>query len=173
MQRPAQNVNMDGSFELGWGMALLCFGWVPYLNAVLPKSIWASPWTAWISYLPMICLICAGFAPYGIPRMIMRFITWPRTGYVVNPNDVKLIQLVMLMVFGAALGFSLTLAIMLVGPITVAPAIPYPDVGPEMTPILGPFPPVMLSMGLAWCLSGVASLISFIRHNPPPPIETP
>jgi hypothetical protein len=39
MLRPTQNVNMDGSFELGWGMALLCFGLVPYLNAVLPKSV--------------------------------------------------------------------------------------------------------------------------------------
>jgi len=39
--------------------------------------------------------------------------------------------------------------------------------------ILGPFPPVMLSMGLVWCLSGAATLISFIRHNPLPPIETP
>ena len=323
MLRPAQNVNMDGSFELGWGMALLCFGLVPYLNAVLPKSVWASPWTAWIGYLPMVCLTCAAFAAYGIPRIIKRFITWPRTGYVANPNDIELIQLVMLMVFGSALGFSLTLpfvmvseireaisragahsdlnriilhsielvvcatlalylgrktirkrqplpaaydaalinqglgrtaagrkclrgvrftlvllfvgipilvcggvfglmylnksvmrhteiqwpqlgilsflvatnailylmgngaaikqhrwkwlvlAIMLIEPIAVAPAIPYPDVGPELMPILGPFPPVMLSMGLVWCLSGAATLISFIRHNPPPPIETP
>jgi hypothetical protein len=323
MLRPALNVNMDGSFELGLGMALLCFGLIPYLNALLPKSVWASPWTAWIGYLPMICLTCAALAPYGVPRMIKRFITWPRTGYVANPNDVKLIQLVMLMVFGAALGFSLTLpfllvaeireainragahsdlhtiifhgielvvcatlavylgrkiirkrqplpsaydaalinqglgqtpaggkilhvvkfrlllmfvgipilvcgvvfgvmywsksvmrhteiqwpqlgilsflvasnamlylmgngvaikqhrwkwlvlAILVVGPITVAPAIPHPDVGPEMTPILGPFPPVMLYMGLVWCLSGAATLISFIWHNPLPPIETP
>jgi hypothetical protein len=320
MQRPAQNVNMDGSFELGWGMALLCFSLVPYLDAVLPKSVWTSPWIAWVGYLP---LICAAFAPYAVPRMIKRFITWPRTGYVANPNDVKLIQLVMLMGFGAALGFSLTLpfvlvseirkaisqpgahsdlhsiilhgiellvcatlavylgrktirkrqplpaaydaalinqgfrqtaagrkclrgvrftlllifvgipilvcggvfglmylnksvmrlteiqwpqlgilsflvainailylmgngvaikqhrwkwlvlAIMLIGPIVVAPAIPYPAVGPELTPILGPFPPVMLVMGLVWFLSGAATLISFIRHNPLPPTETP
>ena len=65
------------------------------------------------------------------------------------------------------------LAIMRIGPIAVAPAIPYPAVGPELMPILGPFPPVMLSMGLVWCLSGAATLISFIRHNPLPPIETP
>ncbi len=323
MLRPAQKVNMDGSFELGWGTALLCFGLVPYLNAVLAKSVWASPLTVWIGYLPMICLTCAAFAPYGIPRMIKRFFTWPRTGYVANPNDLKLSQLVRLMVFGAALGLSLSLpfvlvseirgaishagahsdlqssilhgvelvvcatlavylgrktirkrqpmpsaydaalinkglgqtsaggkilhvvkvrlllmfvgipimvcagvfglmylnssvmrhteihwpelgilsflvainailylmgngvaikqhhwkwlvlGIMLIGPIAVTPAIPYPDVGPDMTPILGPFPPVMLSMGLVWCLSGAATLISFIRHNPLPSTESP
>ena len=65
------------------------------------------------------------------------------------------------------------LAILLIGPIAVFPGIPYPDVGPEMTPILGPFPPVMLVLGLVWCLSGAATLISFIRHNPLPPIATP
>ena len=117
MLRPAQNVNMDGSFELGWGTALLCFGSVSYLNAVLPESVWTSWWTAWIGYLP---LICAGFAPYAIPRMIKRFITWPRTGYVANPNDLKLIQLVMLMVFGGALGFSLSLPFVLVSEIREA-----------------------------------------------------
>ena len=33
MLQPAQNMNMDGSFELGWGTAVLCFGFVPYFNA--------------------------------------------------------------------------------------------------------------------------------------------
>jgi hypothetical protein len=117
MQRPGQNVNIDGSFELGWGTALLCFASVSYLNAVVPKSIWTSWWTAWIGYLP---LLCAAFAPYAIPRLVKRFVTWPRTGYVANPNDVKLIQLVMLMVFGVALGFSLTLPFVLVSEILAA-----------------------------------------------------
>src|SRR5208282_5471083 len=117
MQRPAQNVNMDGSFELGWGTALLCFGSVSYLNAALSESVGTSWWTAWIGYVP---LICAGFAPYGIPKMVKRFITWPRTGYVANPNDMKLIQLVMLMVFGGALGLSLTLPFVLVSQIREA-----------------------------------------------------
>jgi len=31
----------------------------------------------------------------------------------------------------------------------------------------------MLSLGLVWFLSGAASLMSFIRHNPLPPAETP
>lgn len=120
-QRAAQNVNMDGSFELGWGTAVLCAGLVPYLNAILPKSIWASWWTAWIGYLPLICFC---FAPYGIPKMIKRFITWPRTGFVADPNDVKLAQLIMLMVFGAALGFSIALSFILVSEVREAMSHP-------------------------------------------------
>ena len=68
----------------------------------------------------------------------------------------------------------LVLAIMLIGPIMVAPAIPYPVVKPELMPTLELFPPqVMLVMGLVWFLSGAATLILFIRHNPLPPVETP
>jgi hypothetical protein len=318
MQRPARNVNMDGSFELGWGTALLCGGLVPYFNALLPKSVWASWWTVWIGYLPLLCL---GFAPYGIPKMIKRFVTWPRTGYVANPGDLKLIQLVMLMGFGGALGYCLVtpfilvseireamsrpgvhrelygiiwhgiklavcatlavylgrktiskrrplpaaydaalinrglkhtaagrmtlrtvkftlllmflgipilaggvvcgliylnksilrhteldwpqvgmlsllvapnailflmanavaikqhrwkwllLASMLIGPVVVAPAIPYPAVKLRLLSGMESFPPVLLSLGLVWFLSGAATLVSFIRHHPLPPAE--
>jgi hypothetical protein len=117
MQRPAQNVNVDGSFELGWGVMVLVSGLVPYINAALPKSLWASPWISWLGYLPIICM---AFAPYAIPKLIKKFITWPRTGYVTNLNDVKLIQLVMLMGFGLALGFGLTLPFLLVSDIREA-----------------------------------------------------
>ena len=105
MLRPAQNVNTDGSFDLGWGTALICSGSTSYVVAVLPKIVGAD-WRAWVVWLPF---ICAAFAPYGIPRIIKRFITWPRTGYVANPNDVKLSQLLMIMGFGLALGVCLTL----------------------------------------------------------------
>ena len=67
----------------------------------------------------------------------------------------------------------LVLPIMLIGPIVIAPAIPFPAIKPELIPILEPFPPVMLSLGLVWFLSGAATLISFIRHNPTPPAEIP
>jgi len=320
MERAAQNVNVDGSFELGWGTAVLCFGLGAYFNAVLPKSVWTSWWTAWIGHLP---LICAAFAPYGIPKIVKRFITWPRTGYVANPHEIKLSQLVMLMVFGSALGFSLSLpfvliseihaaisqqgaqgdlhnilrhsldllicapvavylgrkvirkrsplpgayetalinqglsqtaagrkrlrlvrstlfvmmvavqllacglvfglvylsksvmrhteadwsqlgiisflvgtnailylqgngvaikqhqwkwlmlAALLIGPIVVAPLIPYPAVESELISIFEQLPPVMLSIGMVWFLSGVATLGLFVRHNPLPLAETP
>lgn len=117
MLRPARNVNIDGSFELGWGMSMFCLGLVPYINPLLPKSMWASWWTAWIGFLP---LICGVFAIYGIPKLVKRFVTWPRTGYVANPGEVKLTQLVMLMVFGAALGLSLTMPFILVSEIREA-----------------------------------------------------
>ncbi|MGH7967807.1 MAG: hypothetical protein ACREIC_03670, partial [Limisphaerales bacterium] len=110
MQRPAQNLNKDGGFELGWGLSLLCLGLAPYFSAVVTKSSWFSAWTAWIAFLPF---ICAAFAPYAVPKMIKRFITWPRTGYFANPDEVTLKQLVLLLVFGSAVGASLGQAFVL------------------------------------------------------------
>jgi hypothetical protein len=101
MQRPGLEVNREGSFELGWGIMMLCGGLSPYYSAVAIKWALYSPWTNWLAYLP---LICGFFALYAVPKLIKRFITWPRTGYVANPNEVKLGRLLMLMVFGAALG---------------------------------------------------------------------
>lgn len=319
MLQSAQNVNQDGSFELGWAIALLCFGFVPYFNAVLTRSHWFSAWTAWAGFLP---LLCAAFAPYAIPKLIKRFITWPRTGYVVQHNELKLGQLVMLMVFGCALGGSVSLLLtlvvgvlerhgqggaqnelrhlalkaiglvvcalltvwlgrkvirkrsplptaydaaaltqglrqtasgrkrlrvvkftilgalvglplivfglvfglmnwgtslmrhpeihwselglpgflvavnallyfmasgmvlrpqrwkwfvmplMLVVPILVAPAIPYPATRPELVRLFDPVPPVMLCLGAVWLLSGAITLVLFLRHNPLPAAET-
>ncbi len=110
MQRAAKVTNVEGSFELGWGSAYLLFASVPYFNAILPKQMFASAWTSWVAYVP---LICAAFAPYAVPRLIKRFITWPRTGYVSNPYDPKLRQLVLLMIFAGALGFALSLPFVL------------------------------------------------------------
>jgi hypothetical protein len=111
MLRPAQSANRDGGFELGWGMALLFFSLVPYLNAVLPKSLWMSAWSSWIGFLP---LYCAAFAPFAIPKLIQRLITWPRAGYVANPNDLKLSYLIQVMIFGSALGCTISLPLVLV-----------------------------------------------------------
>lgn len=110
MLRPTQNVNQDGGFELGWGLALLCFGLSPYLNALFTKSPWFSSWTAWIGFLP---LLCAAFAPYAVPKAIKRLVTWPRTGYVVQEGELKFSQLLLLLVFGGALGQCLGLAMIL------------------------------------------------------------
>jgi hypothetical protein len=111
MKQPAaKQANLDGSFSMGWGSTLLCFGMVAYLNPILPKSVWASWWGAWIGYAPLLCAVLAG---YGIPKLVKRFITWPRTGYVALPNEVKLRQLILLMIFGSALGFSLAMPLIL------------------------------------------------------------
>lgn len=106
MQKPALRANLDGGFELGWGTMILCGGLVPYINALLPKSFWLSPWTMWMSYLPLLGM---AFAPFAIPKLVKRFITWPRTGYFAHPNEVTFKQLLMLMGFGLALGFGVTL----------------------------------------------------------------
>lgn len=110
MQRPSLATNQDGSFELGWGLALLCFGFIPYLTTLLHKVSYGS----WVSGL---LFLCAVFAPYAVPKLIKRSVTWPRTGYVAVPNEIKFIQLVKLMVFGAALGFAASLPLILVSEI--------------------------------------------------------
>ena len=101
MQRPGLEANREGSFELGWGIMMLCWGLDPYYSAVVTKSTWYTPWTTWLLYLPLFCM---PFVLLGVPKLIKRFITWPRTGYVANPYEIKLLKLVMLMVFGLALG---------------------------------------------------------------------
>ena len=102
MQRPAGNINNDGSFELGWGTMILCGGLVTYLHEVLPGSRWGG-------WLGMILVFCSPLAAFAIPKLIKRYFTWPRTGYVAQLNDIKLIQLVRLMALGATLGVGLTL----------------------------------------------------------------
>jgi hypothetical protein len=117
MQCPARNIIADGGFELGWGTALLFFGLGSYLIVFVPKSVWASPVGPFIGYVP---LTCAAFAPYAIPKIIKRFITWPRTGYVANPQDLKFTHLLLLMIFGLALGYSLSMPFILFSEISGA-----------------------------------------------------
>jgi hypothetical protein len=67
----------------------------------------------------------------------------------------------------------LVLAALVIGPIVVAPLIPHPAVESELTAIFAHLPPVMLSIGTVWFLSGATTLMCFVRHNPPPLNETP
>lgn len=76
MLRPARYQTIDGATEIGWGMALLCFGLSSYIYVVLPM---ASLWTGGIAWL---LFICAALAPYCVQKAAKTFITWPRTGYV-------------------------------------------------------------------------------------------
>ena len=80
--RPARYVNIEGSAELGWGVAMVCFG----LNSCIYLLFPHSPWTKWATWL---FLACAAFAPLLLPRIIKKFITWPRTGYVAYRHDKK------------------------------------------------------------------------------------
>jgi hypothetical protein len=66
----------------------------------------------------------------------------------------------------------LVLALMIVGPIGVLATVPYPASPPEMKPVLESCPPqVMLFSGLVWMLSGLISLICFVRQHPLPAPE--
>jgi hypothetical protein len=67
----------------------------------------------------------------------------------------------------------LVLAMMLIGSVVVAPAIPYPVAKAGSLPILDPLPPLMLFLGLMWFLSGAVTLFLFMRHNPLPVTDAP
>ncbi len=74
--RPGRYVNIDGSFELGWGMMLFLFALSHYLTIVFPRP------SIWTKGLGALLFICAALGPMLAPKAIKRFITWPRTGYV-------------------------------------------------------------------------------------------
>lgn len=114
MLRPGLRATQDGGFELGWAVFMLLSAVGPYLNALLTQARWFSVWTSWIGFLP---LLLGAFAPYAVPKLVKRFVTWPRTGYVATSNEPKLTHLVLLMIFGGALGFAITLPFVLVSQI--------------------------------------------------------
>lgn len=164
MQKPALHANRDGGFELGWGTAILFAGLVPYFNAAMPKSFWISPWTNWMSYLPLLCM---AFAPYAIPKLVKRFVTWPRTGYVANPNELKLTQLLMLMAFGLVLGFVITRAMHLVWDIrelSNPPGQPGPHIGGGTRGAILHGAELVIGAALTFYLAR-----KVIRKRPPPP----
>jgi len=101
MQRSTRRVNLDGGPELGWGTAVLLGGLSSFYVSALPKWVLGSPWSSWVGWLPMACMC---FAPYAIPRMINRLITWPRIGYSSNQYELKLGLLIKSMFFGLAIG---------------------------------------------------------------------
>jgi hypothetical protein len=105
IQRNAARTNIDGGFELGWGLAILLGSSVPYMVAALPKWVFASAWSSWISYLPGLAMC---FAPFAIPRAVNQWITWPRIGYAANPNEVKFVFLIKVMLLGLALGVGMS-----------------------------------------------------------------
>ena len=110
IRRNATRTNIDGGFELGWGVAILLGGLDVYIATAWPKWIFASLWSSWVTCLPLLAMC---FAPYAIPRAINRWITWPRIGYAVNPNELKLGHLIKMLFFGLALGESMAILIML------------------------------------------------------------
>jgi hypothetical protein len=110
IQRSAQTVNLDGSFELGWGLSMICLGSGPYFNLFLPRLIQISPWLSWFNFLPF---LGAALGPYAITKLIKRCVTWPRTGYVATPGEITLRQLILLIFYSLVLGTTLALPFVL------------------------------------------------------------
>jgi len=122
----------------------------------------------------LLCGVVFGLMYWSKPVLRPADISWPELGipsFLVGINAV-----LYLMGSGVAIKQHrwkwAVLPIMLMAPILIAPAIPYPASPPGLTPMFESLPPVMLSIGLVWFLSGAATLVLFIWHNPLPGMET-
>jgi hypothetical protein len=81
MERPKRYENSDGTGEMVYGLMVLGYTLLGYLQTVLPKdSFWKRGSSGMLLFfvvlLPMFGLML------WIPKVIKRRITWPRTGYV-------------------------------------------------------------------------------------------
>ena len=81
--RVARYINIEGSAELGWAAALLCWSVTAYGSIIL------RPTSLWIHAILWLFFLCGAFAPLLLPRAIKKFITIPRTGYVAYLRDRK------------------------------------------------------------------------------------
>ena len=76
MIQPSRQETINGTGETGWGAAMLCFALSSYSCVVLPKSAWRIG-VSWLF------LLCACVAMPLVRWAIRKYVTWPRTGYVV------------------------------------------------------------------------------------------
>lgn len=81
MERPKFYANVDGTSELSFGLPLLGLALVSHIQAALPKD---SIWQHGFYYIAFMYLV---FIPFGClgyfgPKLIKKYITYPRTGYV-------------------------------------------------------------------------------------------
>lgn len=83
LERPKQYANIDGTVEMGVGVCLLGLALMSYVEAALPPkdSIWLHgfPGRLFLAFI-VITFCCLGY--FG-PKAIKKYITYPRTGYVV------------------------------------------------------------------------------------------
>ena len=75
MQRPARAINIDGSIELAWGTFVLSAALTVYIGSIRPLPTWSAP-------VDTALFIVMVLSPLLLPKLIKRFVTWPRTGYV-------------------------------------------------------------------------------------------
>src|ERR1035438_7381662 len=74
MMRPRQYTVINGTGEIGWGTAWLCFALSSYASVVLP----ASPWRG---HVGMFFLLCACLAMPVCLWASKKFVIQPRIGY--------------------------------------------------------------------------------------------
>jgi hypothetical protein len=75
MMRPMTHNATNGSAEIGWGTAMLCFALSSYASVIFPNSSWRGG----IGFLFLLAACLA--MPLSL-WAIKRYVTWPRTGYV-------------------------------------------------------------------------------------------
>ena len=81
MDRPKRYNNIDGTGEMAYGLMVLGYTLLNYLQAVLPKdSRWRNGFASMALFFAFLLLMFS-VLHWG-PKAIKKRITWPRTGYV-------------------------------------------------------------------------------------------
>ena len=81
MERPKRYDNIDGTFEMAFGLMTLGFMLLGSLQAILPEdSMWRHGFAGMLMFYAGLLLLL-GLLHWG-PKAIKKRITWPRTGYV-------------------------------------------------------------------------------------------
>ena len=105
VMQPKRYETINGSGEIGWGTAILCFAFSSYSAVILPNSM--GKWRAGIGGL---LLVCACMAMPLCLWASKRFVTWPRVGYVAYRRDRNfwtMMVVTMVVAAGVSLGLSL------------------------------------------------------------------
>lgn len=82
MMRPLRHETVNGSGEIGWGTAMLCFALSSYSTVILSKS-------AWQTGITWLLMLGACLAMPVCRWLIKKYVTWPRTGYLAVRRDGK------------------------------------------------------------------------------------
>jgi hypothetical protein len=113
MGRPGRYENIDGTGEMNFGLMMLGFTILGYMQTIMPKdSIWLKRFNSLLfMYLVLLPPLALG---YWIHKVVKKRITWPRTGYVAYPRPKKSLLILVIAVAAisavAAVGFVLLIA---------------------------------------------------------------
>jgi hypothetical protein len=107
LMRPKRYDNIDGTGEMTFGVMMLGFALVLYLQSILPKtSIWMRGWTSMLfMYVILVPVLSLSF--WGV-KAIKKYITYPRTGYVAFRPVTKSWALPVVLILSATVAASVT-----------------------------------------------------------------